>query len=315
MIHSYRLNGKKIWGAPVLSDVSIGWRKLLTIRDTIRPYVIYQVGDGNSVSAWHDNWSDYGPIEISHRDIHSCGLDHNCTVRELINKCDGKCPPEWLSRYPGLNNIQMPILVPRPDALKWRDWDGNLTDFSVCGVWNSIRDRSPKVPWFPVVWFTHCIPRHSFMLWLAMGENLKTQDKLRQWEMTHGDPLVCSLCEVEPDSHNHLFFSCPFSAKVWDVMRSHIEYDITGSCWKDFLVAILPTATRNSAKCIVAKLLFSAAIYFIWQERNCRFFRSGKRNHEKVVKVIMSTVRLKLLSIKWKDTDQAKHMKDKWKIP
>ncbi|GJV05024.1 uncharacterized protein Tco_1338593 [Tanacetum coccineum] len=84
----------------------------------------------------------------------------------------------------GKAKIVAPVLIhDRQDKVCWRTQDGNLKSFSVVLAWESIRARRDNVPWFHVVWFSACIPCHAFHLWLAMGRKLKTQDKLKQWDV------------------------------------------------------------------------------------------------------------------------------------
>ena len=51
---------------------------------------------------------------------------------------------------------------------------------------------------------------------------LKTQDRLRQWDVdrtTNLNLLCCPLRDILPDSHTHLFFESPFSLQVWSRVR------------------------------------------------------------------------------------------------
>ncbi|GJV13665.1 hypothetical protein Tco_1355206 [Tanacetum coccineum] len=48
---------------------------------------------------------------------------------------------------------------------------------------DSLRLRADVVDWYHVVWFPHCIPRHAIYMWLVTKEKLKTQDRLRQWDV------------------------------------------------------------------------------------------------------------------------------------
>lgn len=62
--------------------------------------------------------------------------------------------------------------------------------------------------WFHIVWYPYAIHRHAFLLWLIMGEKLKTQDKLIERDKNPMLATVCSLCSKVADSRNHLFFEC-----------------------------------------------------------------------------------------------------------
>ncbi|GJS25764.1 reverse transcriptase domain-containing protein [Tanacetum coccineum] len=92
------------------------------------------------------------------------------------------------------------------------------------------------------VWFSCCIPKHVVHLWLVIRRRLKTQDTLRHWDNMIYALVTCSLCETQPDSHDHLFFE-----------------------------------SRKTSKSVIAKLVVAATSYFIWQERNGRLFKNMKR--------------------------------------
>ncbi|GKA24834.1 putative reverse transcriptase domain, reverse transcriptase zinc-binding domain protein, partial [Tanacetum coccineum] len=63
---------------------------------------------------------------------------------------------------------------------------------------------------------------------------------------------------------------------------------------------LLPYAKRRTSRSVIAKLVVAASTYFIWQERNRRLFKNNKRTLNQVIDCIMSSVRLKLMSCKFK---------------
>ncbi|GKA17314.1 taxadiene 5-alpha hydroxylase [Tanacetum coccineum] len=76
-----------------------------------------------------------------------------------------------------------PSFANAEDKLWWKDLDGKLRSIAVSHVWQAIRPRSNSIDWLDVVWFSQSIPRNAFLIWLLMGERLKTQDKLRAWDV------------------------------------------------------------------------------------------------------------------------------------
>ncbi|GJT13945.1 RNA-directed DNA polymerase, eukaryota, reverse transcriptase zinc-binding domain protein [Tanacetum coccineum] len=66
---------------------------------------------------------------------------------------------------------------------------------------------------------------------------------------------------------------------------------------------------------IIQRLVFSTAVYFIWQERNFRLFRSVERPADKVFDMIVDTVRLRLLGLKIKRSHEVEKVTVNWKIP
>ncbi|XP_071714591.1 uncharacterized protein [Rutidosis leptorrhynchoides] len=151
-------------------------------------------------------------------------------------------PQDWYSRFPILATVNTPILSDPMDQIMWKGNNGENMEYSVKVVWETIRPCAATVNWFSVVWFSNCIPKHAFVLWLLMGEKLKTQDKLRQWEL------------------------CPGSSLVWNLVTKHMDFSIVCDGWRDFRAILSPFANRNIARIIVVKLLFAASVYSIWQE-------------------------------------------------
>ncbi|GKG53081.1 RNA-directed DNA polymerase, eukaryota, reverse transcriptase zinc-binding domain protein, partial [Tanacetum coccineum] len=44
-----------------------------------------------------------------------------------------------------------------------------------------------------------------------------TQDRIMRWHQWAN--LKCLLCNDCEDSHEHLFFNCSYSAKIWDWIK------------------------------------------------------------------------------------------------
>nr|GEU60555.1 hypothetical protein [Tanacetum cinerariifolium] len=51
---------------------------------------------------------------------------------------------------------------------------------------------------------------------------------------------------------------------------------------------------------VIAKLVVAASAYFIWKERNSRLFKKSKRSEDHLVECITSSIRLKLISCRFK---------------
>nr|GFA15833.1 hypothetical protein [Tanacetum cinerariifolium] len=173
---------------------------------------------------------------------------------------------------PNLRLVPTPTLIAsRQDCMKWHDTNGTMTDFTVKCAWEVLRPRGNEVPWFHTVWFSHAIPRHAFQLWLIMRRNLKTQDKLRRWDVDPATDLTqvrCSLCGTQADSHKHLFFECSYSSKVWSLLRWLVGMDVVPPVLENIIVWFQPLANKLTVQNIVGKILFAVATYFIWVERN-----------------------------------------------
>ncbi|GJR21549.1 hypothetical protein Tco_0970076 [Tanacetum coccineum] len=261
-VHAYMLRGRIFWDIPLRGNMSWGWRKVLQIRPLIREFVWHNIGDKALTSLWYDRWCS------------SSLLANSILTRDMFRV--------------GLN------------PLAKSDEDGNVKSFSVSMVWRSIRPRSNKVTWVDVVWFSSCIPRHAFNLWLIVKQRLKTRDKLNSWDVSSSLITSCLLCELQPDSHEHLFFECSFSQQIWNHIKTYAGMDSSVLVFSHILASLILIAKRRSAKSIIAKLVVAACAYFIWQERNWRLFKKNKPPMKQIIDCIMNSIRLKLLSCRFK---------------
>ncbi|GJX25246.1 hypothetical protein Tco_0231542 [Tanacetum coccineum] len=89
------------------------------------------------------------------------------------------------------------------------------------------------------------------------------------------------------DSHEHLFFECTFSSKVWVYVHDLADLDGVSPLLQDIISVLQPMG--NS--------------------------RNYKRSPKDIRDCIMVTVRLKLLTFKFKNTYNVKRLLERWKMP
>nr|GEW46210.1 reverse transcriptase domain, reverse transcriptase zinc-binding domain protein [Tanacetum cinerariifolium] len=83
----------------------------------------------------------------------------------------------------------------------------------------------------------------------------------------------------------------------------------------DIIQAFLPIVKYHTTVSVIAKLVVAASAYYVWQERNWRLFKKGKRNSDQIVECIVSFVHLKLLSCKLKKSKSGERMARLWDLP
>ncbi|GJT08353.1 putative nuclease HARBI1 [Tanacetum coccineum] len=254
---------------------------------------------------------------ISSRDVFRTVMNLSSTVADVLGSGSLVWPHELEIKYPILLSIPSPRLSQGVhDKLEWRSRLGSIKPFAVNTVWQAIRPRDIKVAWVDAVWFPNCIPRHAFNLWLIIRRKLKTQDSLRSWDISSSLDLYCvSSLVIPPDSHEHLFFACPFSLQVWFHMPDMAGLSHLPPLVDVILDDIVPMANRRTSKSVISKLVLSASAYFIWLERNDRLFKGNKRTAAQVIDCVMSTIRLKLMSCRFKKSKVGLDLMQRWKLP
>nr|GEZ71698.1 hypothetical protein [Tanacetum cinerariifolium] len=91
--------------------------------------------------------------------------------------------------------------------------------------------------------------------------------------------MCCPLCDDPPDSHDHLFYDCPFSTQVWNELKVMAGLPNVIGAISSIVNVLLPIAKRRTIRSVIGKLVVAASSYYIWQERNSRLFSTEKRTH------------------------------------
>ncbi|GJY42292.1 hypothetical protein Tco_0429562 [Tanacetum coccineum] len=122
--------------------------------------------------------------------------------------------------------------------------------------------------------------------------------------------------DVVPDSHDHLFFQCSYSFQVWLKVRVLCGMDSISPQMDDILAFLIPISKGRSVVSIIARVVVAATTYFLWMERNSRLFTKKILSVDKLVQSICSTVRLKLVTFRFKKTSPtSRKLLDMWKVP
>ncbi|XP_022015034.1 uncharacterized protein LOC110914555 [Helianthus annuus] len=142
-------------------------------------------------------------------------------------------------------------------------------------------------------------------------------DRILQWNRkVHGsmNQMCCLLCYANLETHEHLFFQCSYSDKVWNLVRSKVGMNMVDERWDDIVEWLIPRAKSRAIRMVASRLVVAASAYGIWRERNARFFSNRVRPPEQISEIILDTVRTKLISFKFKANNDVRSFLEEWKI-
>ncbi|GJW25484.1 reverse transcriptase zinc-binding domain-containing protein [Tanacetum coccineum] len=218
---------------------------------------------------------------------------------------DGKSSSIWHDKW--CDNGVISDLIPI-EEIKRIDPELKMKVF-----WKDIRDEGEIVKWWKLLWYPQCIPRHAFVLWLAIQGRLATQDRIIKWY--HGKVAVCPFCQSCPDSHGHLFFAFQFSKKIWEgVLKLIPHYQNASSDWEVLIDQASNWPSNKSVMSMIRRISLATCVYAIWTERNNRLFATDTKDWKTVLKTVINNVRLQLSSIRVKNTTQVKRIEELWNV-
>lgn len=115
----------------------------------------------------------------------------------------------------------------------WLIWNLNGNgQFSSKSVWHALRPCSPTSPWAKIVWFPRHVARWSFIECLIFSGRLSTKDRLGRVGGSIQVDVSCCLCNGPMESHELLFFACPFSCQLsLGAFLGYMRIMLTGVCW------------------------------------------------------------------------------------
>lgn len=265
---------------------------------------------------WSDNWSNIGPLNqlIRNSDIFRAGFNAKDRVADCIENHSWKWP-DWLVKYPALLQLEVPLIVPnKKDLLKCLDNNLEKVSFIFKNVWESIRKVGLMVEWSKLIWFSQCISKHAFLLRLVYRKSLKTQDRMKIWDGGLNIAIGCLFCHQTLESHNHLFFECPYSKEIWFDVRKFIRMDCIPEVWDAICNHLMTNFKSKEAWSIISWLTIGALVYFIWQVRNARIFTKRIQSPKQLSDEIIQEVKLKLMSLNWKTSSSLNVVKLVWNL-
>ncbi|GJW01571.1 RNA-directed DNA polymerase, eukaryota, reverse transcriptase zinc-binding domain protein [Tanacetum coccineum] len=292
-VNTVKLKNKSIWEVDIDESDNGTWKAILNLRNVIRDSIWKEIRDGRTTNVWFDKWSNEGPLcdIIPFKKRYEARMDKRASVADMIVNGVWNWPKEWETQFRIINDIQIPILREgEQDGLIWKDQNENKMKFSIRSVWEKFKERKPEISWHKVVWYPQCNPRYAFIVWLAMHKRLATQDRIMAWNKNTN--LKCPLCSKESDSHEHLFFKCPYSEGIWRNVTTKMGKRNWDNVWEKVACTIAKGGCKSNIKSVLDRMEFSTTIYFVWNERNKRIFTQEQRNCQDLLNGIVESIKM-----------------------
>ncbi|GJS26999.1 RNA-directed DNA polymerase, eukaryota, reverse transcriptase zinc-binding domain protein [Tanacetum coccineum] len=250
---------------------------------------------------------------VSNKSLYNARLTRDMMVADMVSNGEWVWPREWENDFPIIKQINVPKLdFEKDDWLVWKNKNNKECKFSIREAYKDIRIQSSEVIWAKLVWYCQCIPKQSFILWMAIQGKLMTCDRMAKWGSY--DMTVCALCKNNVESQDHLFFNCPFSKALRKKLKTLMQFQSNATVWNDIVTELAVKPNKSSIWSIVRRLCLAGVVYSIWRERNNRVFRDEECNWEIVLEMICETARLRLMGLAVKKSKAVLQVATKWNV-
>ncbi|XP_039065107.1 uncharacterized protein LOC120210455 [Hibiscus syriacus] len=250
----------------------------------LRSHAKLQIGNGKSISFWNDSWlgevplkllfprifvlssnklghvADFGSFELS-------GWVWNVTTRR--NLCDWEVMQlvELLDRLKDIKLIET-----MDDCMLWDGSDDGLFSVKACRqALSSFHDDSFQ--WNKCVWLGFVPPRVETFLWQLSHQKVAVRAELLRRGVNIGDNFLCPLCNLEEESVQHLFISCPVSWVMWTKLIGFWGVRLALPSNPPSLLSSWEVLRPNS---VILQFIPGVVFWSIWKIRNEIIFDKGK---------------------------------------
>jgi ribonuclease HI len=189
-----------------------------------------------------------------------------------------------------------------PDILRWGHsttgnfsvkeahyLQGNYQNHDKESIWNKV--------WSPALW-----PKVSTFLWLTVHNRVLTWDNLRKRGFI--GPSICTLCQQQEETMEHLFNRCHYSQWIWDQgSQAMHRSNRNRNNIRDTLENWDSLSYKNPILARIWKILPGFTLWKIWKERNKIIFHSKASTPALTWEIIAMLIRETIRSKPWTSED------------
>ncbi|XP_006577577.1 uncharacterized protein [Glycine max] len=163
----------------------------------------WKVGRGDQALFWEDSWVDGGvPLKDQFPELYQISSQRLHIVEDMGYFSD--------------------------HGWEWNfSWRHNLYDSEMGPTYNLIKaEQLPEVSGFHQLWDLKVPPKVLSFAWRLLWDKLPTKDNFSRRQIQLDNDL-CPLCQTQPETASHLFFTCEKVLPLWWEFFTWVKQDTT----------------------------------------------------------------------------------------
>jgi len=241
------------------------WDSLRELLPLYRAITTVDIKDGTSTSFWDDSWLPEGPLSELLPALHSHATSPHATVSDILSTGIDHHIQRRQTRAAVQEKAQLSALIAHTHLTDGGDmrnciFQGTEGKFQTSLLYKALMAATALPSDFAkMVWNNCALPRVKFFIWLLVQNRIQSRSNLLKKSII--TDATCALCHNCDESADHLIFTCPVAASLWQ----HVGIERNSST----TVSNLGALQRPNA---IPETHFSVFIFLccwnIWKHRN-----------------------------------------------
>ncbi|GJY18809.1 RNA-directed DNA polymerase, eukaryota, reverse transcriptase zinc-binding domain protein [Tanacetum coccineum] len=166
---------------------------------------------------------------------------------------------------------------------------------------------------WPTVWDT----RFKDVLDIPVPTLSENNDEKVIWINKKGKEKNFNVNEVWKDlkANPPKVLYCTIAKRLWERLKGMARLEYVSNSWPQIISSIVNLPAKNTIWSVIQRLVLGASVYYIWQERNIRLFGDAGRSNEVIFKLVVEAVRLRVMGLKLKVTNEVIKASEVWNFP
>lgn len=202
---------------PKNKPASFIWRSILDTKEVLEKGIKWVIGDGKTVSIWHDWWCGDKPLAISHPGEHTRSTQK---VDSLI--VDGNWILDEITQYVDEDVLEAIMDINFPTYTQNMDhpiWVGSTNgNFSVDADYDIVNKDSLELKSWKWFWKIKMPQKFKIFVWLIFHNSLATNQLRNRRGIAESD--LCPRCNAYSETIKHLFRECDKAKNLWNCIPS-----------------------------------------------------------------------------------------------
>ncbi|KAL3681018.1 hypothetical protein R1sor_023974 [Riccia sorocarpa] len=176
------------------------------------------------------------------------------------------------------------------DSGQWKGWQRNTKHWRKLMQQNNLADdlsdkwpeENQRLPWqdkWKLLWSPGGTNRVKLWIWRILRRAFFTGERANKMQVSND---LCPSCNIEPESVNHLFWSCREAKAMWDRLRHLTVQCNTTFSIKNSLISTVDEALELKREGSTLVYILAAITQLRWKDRNNLRFK-GKRTRTPVL--------------------------------